>query len=195
MLIHDRTAMKVSFAFAFLLSLFIASGNKQCARTAPFLLNLICLQIIMMGLVMIFKNSIASYLIKKYKGKEVRINLSSITFAIILLLLALTSGIGLLYSIYNNYYLELIQKEIAHMLSMVFLAFLIVAIADYFYTRFNEENVKITTRRKIFHFVPVALLPVLVLIKYKLFTLMAFGSFYLFWLLEIIRYFGKMARK
>lgn len=81
------------------------------------------------------------------------------------------------------------------MLSMVFLAFLIVAIADYFYTRFNEENVKITTRRKIFHFVPVALLPVLVLIKYKLFTLMAFGSFYLFWLLEIIRYFGKMARK
>lgn len=77
---------------------------------------------------------------------------------------------------------------------MVFLAFLIVALADYFYTRYNSSNFKSSTRRKIFHFVPVGLLPVLVLINYKIFTLMAFGSFYLFWLLEVIRYFGKLAR-
>jgi hypothetical protein len=68
------------------------------------------------------------------------------------------------------------------MLIMVMTGFLVVGLTDYLYTTFVSQP-KMSTRRKIFHFVPVGLLPFLVDIHYKLFTLMVFGAFYLFWLL------------
>lgn len=58
----------------------------------------------------------------------------------------------------------------------------------------TNMNMNMNTRRKIFHFVPVLLLPVLVRIHYQLFVLMVFGAFYLFWVVELCRYFGKLAR-
>ena len=79
------------------------------------------------------------------------------------------------------------------MIGMVSIGFGIVAAVDWGYMM--NRDIKITTRRKIFHFVPMFLLPLLSFIDYKLFLLMVFGSFYLFWLLEIIRYFGKLAKE
>lgn len=65
-------------------------------------------------------------------------------------------------------------------MALVGLGFVVVAIADYMYIKIYGNKAKVSIRRKIFHFVPVGLLPILSQIHYKLFTLMVFGSFYLF---------------
>jgi hypothetical protein len=80
------------------------------------------------------------------------------------------------------------------MILIVLLGFSFVIIADTLYLKYAHNDPKTTTRRKIFHFVPITILPLLSNYNYKLFTLMVFGSFYLFWVLEIGRYYGKFAK-
>lgn len=83
------------------------------------------------------------------------------------------------------------------MLSCVGIGFVIVAVCDYAYikiSQYRQYSIKMSTRRKIFHFVPLFLLPFLVQIHYTLFILMVYGSFYLFWILELLRHFGKLAK-
>lgn len=79
------------------------------------------------------------------------------------------------------------------MLALITAGFVAVWLCDSLYLRWWRER-NIGARRKIFHFVPVFLLPLLAAMHYRLFTLMVFGAFYLFWLVELIRYFGKLAR-
>lgn len=74
------------------------------------------------------------------------------------------------------------------MLAIVLLAFLLVFVADYVYVAafaahrgLNKQGD--SGRRKIFHFVPLVCVPIVVNFNYRLFSLMAIGSYYLFWLI------------
>lgn len=73
------------------------------------------------------------------------------------------------------------------MMSMVVVGFLAVWATDRLLNQHLQFS--IDSRRKVFHLIPLFLLPPLYSIDYEFFTLMLAGSFYLFVQLELVRYF------
>jgi hypothetical protein len=80
------------------------------------------------------------------------------------------------------------------MLLTVAFGFILLTLVDKIYIKYSKDSIKTSTRRKIFHFIPILLLPFFNWYEYRLFILMAFGAGYLFWMLEIGRYFGMLAK-
>ncbi len=76
----------------------------------------------------------------------------------------------------------------------MFIPFVFIFIAVAIFDKLFFKNYKNSTRRKTFHFVPVIISPILIIINYKLALLMAIAAFFLFWQMENLRYFGKLAR-
>ena len=55
---------------------------------------------------------------------------------------------------------------------------------------FSLLNINSIYSRKLFHVTPAIILPIIVEINYSLFILMLVGAFYIFYHLELVRYFG-----